>query len=238
MRRYYKWFLLVLPLIAFAAYAQKSVIQGISSTGVVRDIRTNNVGELTMVGPTAAGATASANPVLVAGSDGTLVRTMVTDTTGRQIVVGTAAAGAAVAGNPLLMGGSDGTNARSLTVDTGGRAQVNLSDDTDVASVNSSSQLEVSAANALPTGLDWVYATTTDFANCGAGGSASNTIAAGTWQLGVFDETVWICYAATCAAGGRRVPASTVLVVKVPSLTTISCRSTGATGDLEYTLLR
>ncbi len=101
-----------------------------------------------------------------------------------------------------------------------------------------SGTVAVSAAAAIPTGYDLVYATTTDFADCAAGGSASNTIAAGTWMLVVLDEATSFCYAGTCAAGGRKLPANAILTIKVAGTTTISCRSAGATGDLQYTKLQ
>jgi hypothetical protein len=74
-----------------------------------------------VVGPGAAGAAVTGNPVIMGGSDGANARYVSVDSSGRQVMVGAAASGAAVAGNPVLIGGSDGANARSITVDTNGR---------------------------------------------------------------------------------------------------------------------
>ncbi len=109
---------------------------------------------------------------------------------------------------------------------------------TNLAEVTSTGLLEVTAANAIPTGLDWVYATLFDYTNCSSGGSANQSITAGTYMLVVLDEATTVCYASTCAANGRTLPVSSILVIKFPSNTTVSCRSAGSTGDLQYTKLQ
>jgi hypothetical protein len=74
-----------------------------------------------VVGPGAAAAAISGNPVRVGGSDGTNTRNILTDASGRLLVSGAAADGAAVTGNPILVAGQDGTNAQTLLTDTTGR---------------------------------------------------------------------------------------------------------------------
>lgn len=76
-----------------------------------------------VVGPGAAGAAITGNPVIAGGSDGTNARYILVDSSGRQITVGAAASGAAVAGNPVLVGGSDGTNARTIRTLSDGTVQ-------------------------------------------------------------------------------------------------------------------
>ncbi len=104
--------------------------------------------------------------------------------------------------------------------------------------VSTTGQITVTAETAIPTGYDWVYATVFDFANCTAGGSAAQSLTAGTYMLTVLTEPVTICYAATCAAGGRTLPANSIVTIKVAATTSVSCRSAGSTGDLEYTKLQ
>lgn len=79
-----------------------------------------------------------------------------------------------------------------------------------------------------------------DFANCSASGSSAQTLVRGRiYVMQVFDEETWVCFAAsssTCASGGRRFPAGFAAKVTVNGdMLSSSCRSAGATGDVEFT---
>lgn len=90
-----------------------------------RFIRVDSAGQTIIVGPDAAGAAATSNPVVVGGIDlGGFVRQLFTDSSGRQRIVGAADHGSPIAGYPVLVAGSDGTNAYRLLTDTAGRLQV------------------------------------------------------------------------------------------------------------------
>lgn len=90
-----------------------------------RYIRVDGIGRTIIVGPDAAGAAVTANPVVVGGIDiGGFVRQIFTDSSGRQRIVGAADHASPVAGYPVLVAGSDGTNAYRLLTDTAGRLQV------------------------------------------------------------------------------------------------------------------
>lgn len=79
---------------------------------------------------------------------------------------------------------------------------------------------------------------TVTFTNCAAGGSSSSATKALTYLVRTFDEDVFICYAATCAAGGERFTKDTILLLRFENATTLSCRSAGATGDIVMTAAR
>lgn len=74
-----------------------------------------------------------------------------------------------------------------------------------------------------------------EFTDCAAAGSASQTIFAGSYLMRVTTEDVFICYAATCAAGGEKFPAGMVLLVAFQANQQVSCRSAASTGDLILT---
>ncbi len=84
-------------------------------------------------------------------------------------------------------------------------------------------------------------ATAYDFTDCAAGGSAAQTVLPGTYLFAAMTEDVWICYASTCATAGRKLPAGVVFMLSVvlqpgsPAGQLVSCRSTGATGDISMT---
>lgn len=84
-----------------------------------------------------------------------------------------------------------------------------------------------------------VNGTPKNFDDCASGGSAAQTLTSRTYLLRVFDETTWLCFAAsgsTCASGGDRYPAGTVILVTLaPDQVSVSCRSTGSTGDATLT---
>ena len=88
---------------------------------------------------------------------------------------------------------------------------------------------------ALNTGLR------TEMTDCASGGSASSTLKPNvTYLFRVTDSDTFLCFAATCAAGGEKFPVGTVMLLATPnnggSDVTISCRSSASTGDLIFTL--
>ena len=87
---------------------------------------------------------------------------------------------------------------------------------------------------ALNTGLR------TEMTDCASGGSASSTLKPNvTYLFRVTDSDTFLCFAATCAAGGEKFPVGTVMLLATPnnggSDVTISCRSSASTGDLIFT---
>jgi hypothetical protein len=81
--------------------------------------------------------------------------------------------------------------------------------------------------------------TTKTFTDCASGGSAAQTLTEGTYLMTVTDENVWMCQAAsasTCATVGTKFGAPFAMLYAVPrGGLSISCRSAGATGDLQFT---
>lgn len=78
------------------------------------------------------------------------------------------------------------------------------------------------------------------FTACSSSGSAAQNVPAGNYLLSVLNEPVWICQASTCASpNGVVLPAPTLMLYTVtgsPGTTSsISCRSTGSTGNLQLT---
>lgn len=87
---------------------------------------------------------------------------------------------------------------------------------------------------ALNTGLR------TEMTDCASGGSASSTLKPNvTYLFRVTDSDTFLCFAATCAAGGEKFPVGTVMLLATTanggSDVTISCRSSASTGDLIFT---
>jgi hypothetical protein len=81
--------------------------------------------------------------------------------------------------------------------------------------------------------------TTKTFTDCSSGGSAAQTLTAGTYLMTVTTEDVWLCQAAsasTCASNGTKFGAPFAMLYEVPrGGLSISCRSSGSTGDLQFT---
>lgn len=76
-----------------------------------------------------------------------------------------------------------------------------------------------------------------ELTDCASGGSSSTTLVAGVKYLfRVTDSDVFLCFAATCAAGGEKFPMGTVMLLRASAdQTTISCRSSASTGDVIFT---
>lgn len=72
--------------------------------------------------------------------------------------------------------------------------------------------------------------------NCAAGGSSSVAPIEGQYLFRVVTTDTWVCLAATCASGGELFTAGTVFLWQVPrGGLTVSCRSTGSTGNVIWT---
>lgn len=94
------------------------------------------------------------------------------------------------------------------------------------------------AALAAPaqTGTITVYTGTRfEFTDCSSGGSSAQSVTRGSYLFRVTTEDVWICFAATCAAGGEKYGAGTTFVQWFDATTSVSCRSAGSTGDAIFT---
>ena len=89
-------------------------------------------------------------------------------------------------------------------------------------------------AGALAAGVTIYPAVRYEFTDCASGGSAAQTVAAGSYLFRVTDADTWLCFAATCASGGEKFPSGSMLLLNIPATTSVSCRS-GGTGDLIFT---
>lgn len=79
-----------------------------------------------------------------------------------------------------------------------------------------------------------------DFTNCESGGSAAQTLSPGfNYVMRVLDESTYVCFASsgsTCASGGERFSANFAMRIHITSdHKSISCRSSGGTGDVLFT---
>lgn len=88
---------------------------------------------------------------------------------------------------------------------------------------------------AVAAGVNLDTSTRYEFTDCESGGSASQSIARGTYLFRVTDADLWICKAATCATGGEKFPSGLVMKLSFGAATTVSCRSTNADGDAIFT---
>ena len=82
-------------------------------------------------------------------------------------------------------------------------------------------------------------ATIKTFTNCEAGGSAAQTLAGGPHLMTVTGEDTYVCVAdsaSTCASGGTIYPLGTVIHITFGNAAhSVSCRSAGSGGDLQFT---
>jgi hypothetical protein len=79
-----------------------------------------------------------------------------------------------------------------------------------------------------------------EFTDCAVGGSAAQTLTKNTqYLMRVTGEDTFVCFAvsgSTCAANGEKFPAPfAALVYITDNLKSVSCRSTGSTGDVIFT---
>lgn len=91
------------------------------------------------------------------------------------------------------------------------------------------------AALAAGAGVTLITGTRFEFTNCSSGGSAAQTVTAGKYLFRVLGEDTAVCYDSTCAANGEWFPAGTVLLLTIQNSQSISCRSSGSTGDVIFT---
>lgn len=92
------------------------------------------------------------------------------------------------------------------------------------------------ASVAVAGGITLMPGTRYEFTDCASGGSASQTLLGGTYLTRMLTEDIWVCFAATCASGGDKFGAGTVLMLSIPVAgATVSCRSAASTGDLIFT---
>lgn len=80
---------------------------------------------------------------------------------------------------------------------------------------------------------------TKTFTDCSASGSVAQTVTGGEYLLTVTTEDVWLCLAdsaSTCASGGTKFPPGFGMVITIGAGgQSASCRSTNATGDIQFT---
>jgi hypothetical protein len=94
----------------------------------------------------------------------------------------------------------------------------------------------LAATVALAAGLTLQTGTRFEFTDCSSGGSAAQTVTRGEYLLRVTDADVWVCYAATCATGGEKLPSGFSALFSFGGSQSVSCRSSASTGDLILTL--
>lgn len=73
--------------------------------------------------------------------------------------------------------------------------------------------------------------------NCASGGSSEVLVPEGYYIFKTFDADTWVCINRTsCATGGQRYPANTIMAVKVTRKEGIRvrCRSASSTGDVHF----
>ena len=90
------------------------------------------------------------------------------------------------------------------------------------------------SVSALAAGVSLAPSTRFEFTDCAAGGSAAQTVPAGSFLFRATDESVFICFASTCVSGGEKFPAGTVMLLNMPG-GSVSCRSAASTGDAIFT---
>jgi hypothetical protein len=93
---------------------------------------------------------------------------------------------------------------------------------------------------ALAAGLALDTNVRTEFTDCASGGSSAGVLVRDTqYLMRVTDADVFVCFAAsgsTCAAGGEKFPAGTVVLVTITgNQVSASCRSSASTGDVIFT---
>lgn len=89
----------------------------------------------------------------------------------------------------------------------------------------------LAACGAMAAGITMMVATRFEFTDCASGGSAAQTVTSGSYLFRVTTEDVWLCYAATCATGGEKFSAGTMMQLVVAGPQSMSCRSAASTGD-------
>lgn len=91
------------------------------------------------------------------------------------------------------------------------------------------------AGAAFASGITLITGVRFEFTDCSSSGSAAQTVKSGGYLLRVTDSDLFLCYAATCASGGEKLPQGTVMLLQVRDDTSMSCRSAASSGDLILT---
>lgn len=93
-----------------------------------------------------------------------------------------------------------------------------------LASGGAAAQISLNTASRLET------------ADCASGGSSiGTTLAKSKYLLRVTDKDTFICWAASCAAGGEKFPNGTLILLYFETAQALSCRSSDSTGDAALT---
>lgn len=93
----------------------------------------------------------------------------------------------------------------------------------------------VADENTRPSGIRYKPASIITITDCLVAGSDNDTIPFGRYEVCAFDEDVYICAAATCAAAGYRLASGTCRYWRFQSTAIHSCRSAGSVGDVQFT---
>jgi hypothetical protein len=91
------------------------------------------------------------------------------------------------------------------------------------------------AGAALAAGVTLTPSVRYELTDCAAGGSSSVSVTGGSYLFRVTESDTWVCWAATCAAGGEKFPAGAMLLLNVPATQAFSCRSADSKGDVIFT---
>lgn len=88
-------------------------------------------------------------------------------------------------------------------------------------------------------GVNLDTSTQVTFTDCSSSGSTAQTLAAGDYLMTVHDEAVWLCLAdsnSTCSSGGVKFAAGYGMKITIGAGgKSASCRSSGSTGDIQFT---
>ena len=91
-------------------------------------------------------------------------------------------------------------------------------------------------------GINLALGTRAEFTACASGGSSATTLVVGEYLMRVTDADTFVCFAetgSTCASGGEKFPAGTVVLLYVAGdKKSVSCRSSASTGDVIFTASR
>lgn len=95
------------------------------------------------------------------------------------------------------------------------------------------------AAAALAAPIQPSPSTIITFTDCGSSGSAEQTVSGGAHLMTVTGEDTYVCYAdsaSTCASGGTLYPTGTAIHITFGNAShSVSCRSSGSSGDVQFT---
>lgn len=78
------------------------------------------------------------------------------------------------------------------------------------------------------------FSSPTNMTDCAANGSTTVSVPKGQYIMLITTEAATVCDGATCSSGGTTWVVGTQLPVFYDVATTVSCKSTGATGDVQF----